>query len=156
MLTFKNANSIIDLKNTYEILTKLENSYPDFYDWYWNKIIPDTLLGKGQVILAYNKNDLVGVSIIKDNEEKKLRALRITDQYQNKGYGLYLIDESLKRLECDKPLCSVSENMINDYSRIFVNRYGFDLTHVYKNLYLKNNLEYEFNGRKELKIKTNY
>ena len=46
--------------------------------------------------------------------------------------------------------------MINDYSRIFVNRYGFDLTHVYKNLYLKNNLEYEFNGRKELKIKTNY
>ena len=59
MLTFKYANSIIDLKNTYEILNKLENSYPDFYDWYWNKIIPDTMLGNGQVILAFNKNDLV-------------------------------------------------------------------------------------------------
>lgn len=156
MLTFKNASNILDLKNTYEILTKLENSYPDFYDWYWNKIIPDIILGKGQVILAFNNADLVGVSIIKDGDEKKLRALRITEQYQNKGYGLYLIDESLRRLDCDKPLCSVSENMINDYSRIFVNRYGFDLTHVYKSLYLKNVLEYEFNGKKELKNKTNY
>ncbi len=87
------------------------------------------MLGNGQVILAFNKNDLVGVSILKDKEEKKLRALRITEQYQNKGYGLYLIDESLKRLDCDKPLCSVSESMINDYSRIFINRYDF-YTHV--------------------------
>ena len=156
MLTFKNASNILDLKNTYEILTKLEDNYPDFYDWYWNKIIPDIMLGSGQVILAFNNDDLIGVSILKDSVEKKLRALRITEQYQNKGYGLYLIDESLKRLGCDKPLCSVSENMINDYSRIFINRYEFDLTHVYKNLYLKNVLEYEFNGKKELKNKTNY
>ena len=46
--------------------------------------------------------------------------------------------------------------MINDYSRIFINRYNFDLTHVYKGLYRKNKLEYEFNGNKTLKFKTAY
>ena len=46
--------------------------------------------------------------------------------------------------------------MINDYSRIFVNRYDFDLSHVYKGLYRKGKLEYEFNGGKTLTEKTLY
>ena len=88
-----------------------------------------------------------------------MRALRIKEKFQSKGFGLYLIDESLKRLNIDKPLCSVSEKMINDYSRIFINRYKFDISHVYKGLYKKGELEYEFNGRNieaDLKVKTAY
>lgn len=156
-MEFRNATNLLELKASYQILSKLENSYPNFYDWYWNKVVPGILTKDDELILAYNKNELVGISIIKNNiDEKKLRALRISDKFQSKGYGLYLIDESLKRLEIDKPLCSVSDKMINEYSRIFINRYSFDLTHVYKNLYTKNSLEYEFNGNKELKNKTNY
>ena len=156
-MEFRNATNLLELKASYQILTKLEESYPDFYDWYWNKVVPGILTNQDQLILAYNKNDLVGISILKNNpDEKKLRALRITEKFQSKGYGLYLIDESLKRLETDKPLCSVSNKMIDDYSRIFINRYKFDLTYVYKNLYTKDSLEYEFNGQRELKNKTNY
>ena len=102
------------------------------------------------------KNELVGISIIKKDKEKKLCALRVNDKFKNRGYGLYMLDESLKRLEVDKPLCSVSEEMINEYSRIFVNRYDFDLSHVYKGLYRKGKLEYEFNGGKTLTEKTLY
>lgn len=155
-LDFKSATNLLELKESYKILSALENSYPDFYNWYWNKVVPGILTKDDDLILAYSRNELVGISILKNSEEKKLRALRITDKFQNKGYGLYLIDESLKRLDTDKPLCSVSDKMINDYSRIFINKYNFDLTHVYKNLYNKDSLEYEFNGNKQLKIKTNY
>lgn len=158
-MTFKNAENIIELKGAFDIIKNLDNDYPNFYDWYWNKVVPGIWTRKDEVVLAYNKNDLVGVSILKNSNEKKLRALRITENYQNKGYGLYLIDESLKRLNTDKPLCSVSENMINDYSRIFINRYQFSISHVYKGLYQKGKLEYEFNGRNieaDLKVKTAY
>ena len=45
---------------------------------------------------------------------------------------------------------------MNDYSRIFVNRYQFNLDKVHKNLYRKNKLEYEFNGKTLLKDNINY
>jgi hypothetical protein len=87
--------------------------------------------------------------------EQKLRALRIIPKYQNKGYGLHLIDHSLKILNCDKPLASVSEDMLNYFSRIFINRYDFNMTYVHKGLYLPNKLEYQFNGlKKSLKDKS--
>ena len=73
------------------------------------------------------------------------------------GYGLHLIDKSLELLECDKPLVSVSEDMLHQFSRIFINRYQFDMTYVHKGIYLPNKLEYQFNGiEKSLKIKTGY
>ncbi len=155
-IEFINGNSIIELHQAYKHIESLSKSYPDFYDWYWNKVIPGINNGINELIMGLFKNELVGISIIKKGEEKKLCALRVTDKFKNRGYGLHMLDESLKRLEIDKPLCSVSEEMINDYSRIFVNRYDFDLSHVYKGLYRKGKLEYEFNGGKTLTEKTLY
>ena len=102
-------------------------------------------------------NEFVGSIMIKNTEnEKKIRCLRIQENFQSKGYALHLMDLALKELNCDKPNLSVPEELFHDYSRIFVNRYNFDLTHVYKGLYRKNKLEYEFNGNKTLKFKTAY
>ena len=39
-MTFKNAENIFELKNAFEIISNLDNSYPNFYDWYWNKVVP--------------------------------------------------------------------------------------------------------------------
>ena len=155
-IEFINGNSIIELHQAFKQIENLSNSYPGFYDWYWNKVTPGINSGTNELIMGLFKNELVGISIIKKGEEKKLCALRVNDKFKNRGYGLHMLDESLKRLGIDKPLCSVSEDMINDYSRIFVNRYDFDLSHVYKGLYRKGKLEYEFNGDKTLTEKTLY
>ncbi len=148
-MEFINANNIFQFHDTYNILEELGQNYPDFHNWYWNKVVPGVLLDKDEIILAYRKKSLVGVSIIKDSYEQKIRALRISPAFQNKGYGLYLIDESIKRLNNDKPLASVSEDMINDFSRVFINRYNFDITHVHKGLYIPKKLEYQFNGKEK-------
>lgn len=151
------ASTITELHQAYNILTKLGELYPDFSSWYWNKVVPSVVLGKDKVIMAYNRSALVGISIIKKGRENKLRALRIEPKYQKMGYGLHLIDKSLELLECDKPLVSVSEDMLHQFSRIFINRYQFDMTYVHKGIYLPNKLEYQFNGiEKSLKIKTGY
>lgn len=149
-MKFVEAKTLVELQHVYSILVKLGEIYPNFSSWYWDKVIPSVVLYKSKVILGYSKNNLVGVSIIKkDKHENKIRALRISDEYQKKGYGLYLIDHSLKVLEDDKPLVSVNQNMINEFSRIFINRYNFDLTFVHKSLYIQNELEYQFNGNKQ-------
>lgn len=154
-MNFRYAETMIDFYYAYETIKGIGTNYPDFHYWFWNKVVTGVSLGEDKIIMGYHKNDLVGVSIIKDTPtEKKLRAVRIQDTFQQKGYGLHLIDRSLKDLNDDKPICSVAETMINDFSRIFVNRYDFDLVRVHKGLYLPRTLEYQFNGTKESLTKT--
>jgi len=155
-MTYRSPKSIIDLHIVLNILKPISSIYPDFESWYWDKVIPGVILGQDEIIIAENKYEIIGMSIIKKGFENKLRALRIEEKYQKRGLALHLIDESLKRLNVDKPLVSVSEEMINEYSRIFVNKYNFDLTHVYNGLYRKGSLEYKFNGNSKLMGKSIY
>lgn len=157
-LTFRNPQTIPDLFNVFNLIKPISEFYPDFSNWYWDKVAPGIITGNDKIIIAEKGNELVGVSIIKNTpNEKKLRALRISEKFQNKGAGLYLIDKSLEELKTDKPIVSVAEEMINEFSRIFINRYDFDISYVHKGLYRKGKLEYEFNGKNtNLKTKSVY
>jgi len=154
---FRNPENLSELFHVYLLLKPISNLYPDFSNWYWDKVVTGVLLGKDKIIIAENKAEIIGVSIIKNSpNENKLRALRIVDKFQKTGAGLYLMDKSLKELGDNKPIVSVADEMINEYSRMFINRYDFNLTHVYNGLYRKNHLEYEFNGNKNLEDKSIY
>lgn len=145
-ISFTQVNNFVELLDIYQLIAPLSMYYPKFNHWYYDKVIPGVLMYKDVVIAAKLNQNLVGISIIKNTEyEKKLRCIRLSDEYQGKGFGLHLIDESLRVLNCDKPICSVSEEMLHSYSRIFVERYGFNLTNVEKGLYRKGKLEYIFN-----------
>jgi len=134
----------------YNKISMLDNYYPDFNTWYYQKFIPSVLLGDSVAILLKNKYNYIGTALLKNTDnEKKIRALRIFPEYQKKGYGLYLIDESLKILDTSYPHCTVSEELINEYSRVFINRYFFKLDHIERNLYRKGKNEYFFNSPSE-------
>lgn len=157
--TYRYAEKLGDFISVQRLLSKLETEYPDFNSWYWNKIIPKVSNSNTgtKIIITEKYGDLVGASIIKkDGNERKLCALRVIEKYQSRGIGLHLIDRSLKELDCSKPLCSVSQSMINEYSRIFINKYDFNLTYVYKGIYNRGMLEYEFNGIGKLQEKSSY
>lgn len=153
-MIFRNPNSITDLYQVFQTIKPIANFYPNFSSWYWDKVATGVMLGEDKIIIAEKNNDLVGVSIIKNGEEKKLRAVRVLEKYQKTGAGLYLIDESLKQLKCDKPMCSVAEEMFHSYARMFVERYSFNLSHVYKGLYRSGKLEYTFNEEISIKKQT--
>ena len=156
-MVYRKAETLVDFLNSFKLIENLKDHYPDFNNWYWNKVIPRIEEDISTIIMCYMRNELIGISIIKKSlKENKLCAVRIKEEFKNRGYGLYIIDESLKILNNNKPLCSVSSEMINDYSRMFINRYNFDLTHVYNGLYTKGKLEYEFNGNKKLNIESGY
>lgn len=150
----RTIDNIPEIGIVYRMLKPLSELYPDFSNWYWDKVVPGVINRSDKIIIMESNKNIVGVSILKDGDEKKLRAIRIVDKYQKRGYGLHLIDESLRILGVDKPIVSVADEMINEYSRMFINRYGFDVTHVYNGLYRKHHLEYEFNGVKQLDKKS--
>jgi ribosomal protein S18 acetylase RimI-like enzyme len=146
---FEKVTDLPLLSYIYFLIKDLDNYYPNFKNWYFNKFIPSVLLQNDIALLMKNKYDeIVGVSLLKNKDEIKLRALRILPQFQNRGYGLYLIDESLKTLDHPLPHCTVAEELINNYARIFINRYGFTLDYVERNLYRKGKNEYLFNLQK--------
>jgi len=147
-------DTIPELYRAYTNLKPLSNLYPNFNNWYFDKVIPGILENKDKLILLENKSGIIGISIIKKGAENKLRCVRVNEKYQKKGYGLYLIDKSLELLNDSKPVVTVAEEMINQYSRIFINRYDFDISYVYNGIYRKSKLEYEFNGNKKIKEKT--
>ena len=151
----KPANNFILQKYVYDLLKDLSGSYPDFSDWYWNKVVPRTQLGSDLIMIYFNKYGPVGVSILK-LKDKKLCTVRVLKEYEKKTYGIKIIEDSLKILNCDKPNCTVSEDLLHSFSRPFINLFKFDITKVWNGIYQKGKLEYEFNGTTNLKNKTIY
>lgn len=145
--TFRKIKDLPTLGYLYFYLSNLDNYYPEYKEWYFNKFIPSVLMGNDLALVMENKQrEIVGVSLLKKTDEEiKLRALRIDSKYQKRGYGLYLLDESLKELDHPLPHCTTAEEITNDYARIFINRYGFKMDYVERGLYRKGRNEYLWN-----------
>lgn len=146
MIVYKNTNLLVEYFSVLSLLKSLNNLYPNFKDWFLFKAIPDIVAHNQKLNIAKHKDTVIGCALgKKTKEENKLRCVRVLPDYINKGVGLNLIDKMLKEINDDKPHCTVAEEMINTYSRIFINHYKFNINKVEKGLYRKNKLEYIFN-----------
>lgn len=146
MTVYRAARTLVDFHRVYTLLGSLENYYPDFPTWYWSRAVPDVLHGPGSILMAERAGDVIGVAMGRSGQDPKLRCVRVAPDYAGRGLAMYLIDRALGAIGADRPEFTVPEELIHDYSRIMVNRYGFDLTRVEKGLYRRGRLEYQFNG----------
>lgn len=127
-------------------LQNLEQYYPNITDWYLTTVLPGVISGRDILLLAQDQGQLAGIALGKRAEdETKLRCIRVAPAWQNSGLGLRLIERMFELLDTDKPLCTVSEELLHQYSRPFVMRYGFALSAVDKGRYRRGKLEYQFN-----------
>lgn len=147
MLKISCTTNVVEALQALPLLVDLTALYPDFTHWYVNKALPGIVLGHGTLLLAKDGQTLVGAALGKrSKKETKLRCVRVLPAYQHTGVGVRLIDQALDALECDKPHCTVAEEMLHLYSRLFVTRYGFKLDAVDKGVYRPRKLEYIFNA----------
>lgn len=146
MIEYRKTRQLSDLMVARGLLDGLDNYYPDFGHWYVNVCVPGVVLGNDRLLMAREGHRLVGLALAKKTDgETKLRCVRVLPEYQHKGVGLHLIERMLKELDCDKPHCTVAEEMLHLYSRAFVNYFQFELGQVAKGLYRPGKLEYIFN-----------
>lgn len=146
MIHINRSSNLVEGLQALPMLSSLTQWYPDFEHWFLNKALPGIVLGQDQLLVARDDGLLVGVVLIKKSrKETKLRCVRVVPTHQNTGLGIRLIDAALEALETSKPHCTVAEEMLHTYSRLFVQRYGFALNAVEKGLYRPGKLEYVFN-----------
>lgn len=138
------TNNPVEALLAFPFIASIDVYYPNIADWYVNTVIPGITLDNDILLLAKDGSTIAGICLAKKGEENKLRCIRVSKDYQNSGLGLRLIDRALD-LVGDKPLVSVSEELLHSYSRMFVKRYGFSLSDVVKGKYRQGKLEYFFN-----------
>jgi len=145
--TYINMLDVYDtyFSSIYDRLRSAEQFYPYFKNWYFEKVVPEILNNKRDILFEIRDNSVVGLSLVKF-EEKKLCTLKVFEEYQNKGFGLQLFEKSFEVLETDKPFLTVSEEKYLEFKKIF-EHYNFELTDVKKGLYRNDKLEYFFNQR---------
>lgn len=139
------TQNIDDALRVLPFIQSLDAYYPDIAHWYRTTVVPGVTAGSDVLLLAWDNDQLAGVALGKAGAETKLRCVRVSPDWQNTGLGLRLMERMFEALECAKPHCTVSEEMLHLYSRAFVNRYGFELSAVDKGRYRKGKLEYAFN-----------
>lgn len=145
-MNIEQSNHFVQAFQVLPMLRSLDELYPGFESWYINTVVPGVVLGNDTLLVAKDGQRVVGVALGKRAaDETKLRCVRVLPSHQNTGIGLRLIDRMLEVLECEKPHCSVAEEMLHTYSRAFVHRYGFELSGVDKGAYRRGKLEYRFN-----------
>ena len=152
-MNYRFSNTIVDIYRTMEFCKGIDVYYPDFSDWFINKVSPRICSGTDILLLCEQNQDLVGCVVA---NKTKLRCVRVSNRFKNRGISMHLLDKIFTKIDCDKPLTTVPEELFHDWSRILINRYDFNLVHVAKGLYRNGKLEYQFNNSLNQKIKSQY
>jgi hypothetical protein len=75
MIEYKYATTILELTQAYNIISNLDESYPEFQNWYYNKVIPGVSLGTDKVILAFHNGNLIGISLLNNHPVNEVGSL---------------------------------------------------------------------------------
>lgn len=99
--------------------------YPEYYKWFYQKNIPRVISGSGEAIFYLDGFQVAGLTILKrDSEEAKICTFMVNEEYRKKGYSKLLLEESFEFLGTEKPLITIPEKRIAEFSSI-ISAYGW-------------------------------
>lgn len=134
----------------YMITDFICDDYPKHKEWYFNKQLPETIKGNERNILFVinpeNENEILSMACLKkDNEEKKICTLYVSDKCRGLGIGTSIIEESMKWLETTHPLITLADYKLEMF-KPFISKYNWELTEIVSGLYNDKSQELCFNG----------
>ncbi len=146
-VVFCTANTFKDLSIVYCMLKGVREYYPHFDEWYWGKVAQEIHCGTRSILIARDcfNHDIVGVSILKDDEEKKICTFFVREQYRFNGIGTDLMQKSISFLKCDLPLLTVPEDWDKEFAGL-VRKFCFEQRFVYQDYYRIGKKERSYNG----------
>ena len=128
-----------------EISNIIKTEYPNFEEWFNQKVIPDLYLGKRNIVIAYKNNEVVGfVNLKKKNNEKTISNLYIKTSRSYRKIWNNLIDRSIDWLETSNPKFIIPYNKLEEYGSLIINR-NWEITSIVK--FNNNNHDVIFNGK---------
>ena len=90
--------------------------YQKYCQWFYQKSIPRIFTGTGEVFFYLDGLTIVALSILKrDVDEKKICTLLVSEEFRKKGLSHLLLEDSFKFLGTDKPLITISSNIVEQF-----------------------------------------
>lgn len=130
-------------------LSFLRTEYPEFYSWFYDKVIPELSNGSREVFIAQTPlsfGKVNGVLVLKKtNSEKKICTLYVDKESRMNGIGQKFMNIAFNELNTDKPLITVSDTRLKEFNRL-LNKFNFESVDTLPDYYAYNHTEYTFNG----------
>lgn len=151
-----NNDEFVELvSKIYDFTSFIINDYPNYKNWYFNKVLPDIINNERDILFTRNPNnynEIISMLCLKNsNEEKKICTLYVSDKYRNLGIGSSLIMEAMNILDTSKPFITIMDYKLDVFKPI-INKFNWKLTEVIPSLY-NNSCEFCFNGNEEKILK---
>ena len=96
--------------------------------------------------VAWHEDKPAGILILKDADEKKICTLRVMPEFRRMGVGHQLMDCAISALNTTHPIITVSDDHIQEFSKLLIKDYKFVPTEIHYGYYRENHVEYVFNG----------
>lgn len=107
----KNNHDITNIIS--EVFGYMKINYPDYLEWFNNKLLTGLSTNERNIIVAYKNNQLIGfVNLKKTNKEQKMSNLYIKQSIYYKKIWKEMIKLSLKWLEVPNPTIIISNQEI--------------------------------------------
>lgn len=148
------------LKNSFEAFLKehyneLRKYYPEFWNWFNEKVreeIREVPHQRKIICLCKNvlpgRTRIMGFCIIKNApDEKKICTIFIRPGKRNKHYAYQLLNRAKFELRESHPLITVNENVYPIFEKLNAH-FGWKVTSVEPDKYIKGQKEYIINGNK--------
>lgn len=124
----------------------ISKDYPNHFEHFWTKYIPNIFIGERDVVACYSGCILAGLAILKKNKvESKISTLYVNNDFRNKGIATSLIEKSFDFLDTTKPLITISEYKLEMFSAI-IKKYNWTLTQEVDGYYNDGVKELVYNG----------
>ena len=136
------------VSKAYAVTDYICKDYPEYFSWYWEKNIPEIFKGTRDVYIAIINKEIAGVmSLKKEASEKKLCTILVLEEYRKLGVATALLEEAFKYLETTKPLISIADYKVDQFSEI-IKKYGWEQTQILTDGYYNDtSREIVFNGK---------
>jgi len=153
----KNYVGTVSKEEFMELATKIYmitdficEDYPKHREWYFTKQLPLTVNSDERNIFFVrnpeNNNEIISMACLKkDDEEKKICTLYVSEKCRGLGIGKAIIEESMRWLNTTKPLITIADYKLKMFEPI-IRKYGWELTEVVSGLYNDRSKELCFNG----------
>ena len=127
-------------------LSFLRTEYPEFYSWFYDKVIPELSNGTRSIYLAKSFGEIKGILILKDTvEEKKICTLYVDESSRSNRIGSKLMEIAMNEFHGGKPLITVADSHIEDFRHLLA-KYDFKEEDSLPDYYTDGRIEYTFNG----------
>lgn len=134
------------IEEIYIYLGQYANDYPNIFNWYYRNVVPNINKTRYVIVAIDSENGQVaGFVIAKNEKERKICSLYVLPKYRRKGIGKHLLEMGMTAIKLKKPLITVNNKVLDYYLPLFT-RAGFSLRYMYRDYYVKDLVEYCFNG----------